>query len=128
MSSRERDCHHLAHDRISWSARSQGLDIRNNSSMIARRMPRAEHELLHFMTAPVPVPGFHTLKYVAERLPSGLDVISGIDTYSSLVEESSRHPKAKYVERRLAELSIEAMRGQIPYLRELLPSKRRIIA
>ena len=89
--------------------------------MLARDMGRKAHDLLHYMTAPVPVPSMHTLQYVANRLPSGLDVISGIDTYSSLVEQAIKHPKAKYIEKELGLLSIQAIRAQIPYIEDGLP-------
>lgn len=121
------DCHHTAHDRVSWEARPEALAIRENTSMIAQGMARSAHELLHYMTAPVPPPSYHTLQYVANRLPSGLDVISGIDAYSKLVEEAIKRPKAKYIEKQLGLLSIEAMRGQILYIQDGLPSTRRII-
>ena len=122
------DAHHLAHDRVSWEARPESLAIRENDSMIAHGMGRKAHELLHYMTAAVPVPGIHALQYVANRLPSGLDVISGIDTYSSLLEQAGNHPKAKYVEKELGQLSIQAMQAQKPYLQEFETiEKRRII-
>src|SRR5690606_3618375 len=109
-------------------ARPESLAIRESDSMIAYGMGRKAHELLHHMTAHVPVPGIHVLQYVANRFPSGLDVISGIDTYSSLVEQAGKHPKAKYVEKELGQLSIQAMRAQIPYIKDGLPSTGRIIA
>lgn len=123
----ERDTHHPCHDRLSWEARPESIAIRENDSMLARDMGRKAHDLLHYMTAPVPVPSMHTLQYVANRLPSGLDVISGIDTYSSLVEQAIKHPKAKYIEKELGLLSIQAIRAQIPYIEDGLPSTRRII-
>lgn len=122
------DAHHTCHDRLSWEARPEGRAIRENDSMIAHGMGRKAHELLHYMTAPVPPPSLHTLQYVANRLPSGLDVISGIDAYSSLVEQASKHPKAKFVEKELGQLSVQALRAQIPYIEDGLPSTRRIIA
>lgn len=128
MDKNRRDNHHTCHDRVAWEARPEALAIRENTSMIAQGMARSAHDLLHYMTAPVPPPSYHTLQYVANRLPSGLDVISGIDTYSKLVEEAGKHPKAKYVEKALGELSIQALRAQLPYIQEGLPSTRRIIA
>lgn len=127
MSRQERDDHHLCNYAKEWSARPEGLAIRTNNSMIARNMGRVAHELCHYMTAPVPVPEYHSLRYVSQRLPSGLEVLSGIDTYSSLLEEASRHPRAKFVDKQLNELSISAMRAQIPYIKDGMPSKRKVI-
>lgn len=128
MTRKSHDNHHTCHDSMSWEARLESLAIRENSSMIAYGMGRKAHELLHYMTAAVPVPNVHTLQYVASRLPSGLDVINGIDAYSSLVEQAGKHPKAKYVEKELGQLSIQAMQAQKPYILDGLPSARRIIA
>jgi len=123
-----RDAHHTLHDRVSWSARPQAEYIRKNSSMIAHDIARTAHNLLHRMTEQVPVPGICTLQYVANRLPSGLDVISGIDTYSSLVEQSLKNPKTKPIERQIGMLSIEAIQAQKDYIIDGLPTNRRIIA
>ena len=125
MTENRRDNHHACNFEKEWSVRPDALAIRENPSLIAHNMARSAHNLLHYMTAPVPVPGIHTLKFVAQRLDSGLDVITGIDKYSTLVELSLRHPKTKCVDRRLGELSVEAMRAQIPYIVDGLPNEQR---
>lgn len=114
----EKNNHHTAFNRLEWSLRPQGLYIRENSSMIARGMSVAAHNLLHEMCPPVPVPQHYTLMHVARDLPQGLDIVQGIDTYCELVEESNRHPRIKPVERQLNLLSIEAIRQQLPFIRE----------
>ena len=118
------DCHHTLHDRVSWEARPQAESLRENTSLKVQ-MARTAHNLLHYMTAPVPVPSIYTLDFVSKRMPQGLDIISGIDRYSTLVEASLRHPKAKDVEKQLGELSIHALREQIPYIVDGLPNEQR---
>ena len=113
-----RDRHHLLHDRVSWEARSHSAVVRNNNSLIAHDMLRLDHELLHRETAHIPVPGINTLIYLASNLESSLPALKGIDRYSHLVEESLRNPRTKDVERQLGELSIQAMRAQIPYVKQ----------
>ena len=124
---KQRDNHHTAFNSREWSLRPQGKAIRENPSMIARQLARETHELLHAMNSPVPVPDYNTLQYVASRLPSGLEVIQGIDTYSKLVQESIRRPKAKDIDRQLGELSIEALQNQKLYIKDGMPSIRRIL-
>lgn len=118
------DCHHTLHSAVEWTARPQAEALRENPSLKVT-MARSAHNLLHYMTAPVPVPGIHTLDFVARRMDTGLDILSGIDQYSTLVEASLKHPKAKYVEKALGELSIQALRAQIPYITDGLPNEQR---
>ena len=118
------DIHHTLHDRVSWEARPEAEALRENPSLKVQ-LARTAHNLLHHMTAHVPVPSIYTLSFVAPRLERGLDIISGIDRYCTLVEAANRHPKAKPVERKLGELSIEAVRAQIPYIVDGLPNEQR---
>ena len=127
MDKNRRDNHHACSFEREWSVRPEAMAIRENTSLIAHNLARTAHNLLHYMTAPVPVPGIHTLNFVAHRLENGLDVVSGIDRYSTLVELSLRNPKTKYVDRKLGELSVEAMRAQIPFIVDGLPNEQRRI-
>ena len=111
-----RDDHHLAHYDQEWSLRPEGLYIRQQ--LIARGINRAVHNLIHRECAPVPVPGVHTLQRVANRLTPGLDLFDAVDDYTRLVEQSNRHPKIKPIEISLNNLSIEALRAQLPYVRD----------
>lgn len=116
--------HYAAWQMPEWTLRPEAEAVRENSSLkveIARQADR----LLHYMTSPVPVPSPRTLDFVAERLPEGLDIISGIDKYCFLVEAANRHPKTKCVDKQLGELSIFAMREQIPYIVDGLPAEQR---
>lgn len=118
------DIHHTLNYEREWLTRPEGEALRENPSLKVK-IARTAHNLLHYMTSPVPVPSVHTLQYVAPRMPEDLDILSGIDKYCSLVEAASRHPKAKYVEKQLGELSIQALRDQIPYIIDGLPNEQR---
>lgn len=116
--------HYAAFHMPEWTLRPNAERIRNNTSLQVEIATHA-HKLLHFMTSPVPVPSRETLTFVAERLPEDLDIITGIDKYCFLVEASNRHPRAKDVDRALGELSIHAMREQIPWIVDGLPEQQR---
>lgn len=120
------DTHHIAFDRVSWEARETGSKIRENPSLKVE-LYRTAHNLLHFMTSAVPVPGVYALEYVSRRLSTDLDPLSGIDQYSFLLEEAVKHPKAKEGEKLLADLSIYLMRQQIPYIQDGIPNTTRSI-
>lgn len=124
----ERDNHHTLHQRKVHEVYTVYQAIRENPSMIAHRLARTAHNLLHIETAPVPLLNYYTAMRVANRLPTDLDIFDGIDEFSRLVEESNKHPKIKPIEIDQNELVIRALRAQIPYLEEGMPSNRRIIA
>ena len=111
-----RDDHHLCFSANEWNARPQGEHIRR--SMVARGMGRVAHNVLHKAVPGVPVPMVYTLQRVAADLKPGQDIFRTIDQYCSIVEANAKHPKIKPIEIDLNELSIEAIRMQIPYLRD----------
>ena len=110
--------HHTAHNKGFWDGHLASRHIRENPSMIAHDLGVTAHNLLHKMTMPVPVPSIPTLQYVDRRLYKGYDVFRGIDEYSRLVEESIKNPRARPLEIELADLSVRALREQIPYLKD----------
>ncbi len=110
-----KDDHHTLHSRRDWLVRPEGKYLRNN--MIAHGLHRATHNLIHELCPQVPTPQYHTLAHVANDFERGLPILDGIDQYCDLVDESSRHYKCNPIERALNDLSIEALRMQIPLLR-----------
>lgn len=121
-----RDDHHLFHERVRWEQYEAGRAIRE--STIARGLGRAAHELLHAETAAVPVPGYHSLLRIAGQMDKHYDnPLKGVDDYSFAVEFANKHPKAKDIEIELNNLSVRALRSQIPYLKELLPKNVRFL-
>ena len=123
----ERDNHHTLHQRKVHEVYPVHQAIRENPSMIAHRLARSAHTLLHIETAPVPLLNYYTAMRVANRLPTDLDIFDGIDEFSRLVEESSKHPKIKPIEIDQNELVVRAIRAQLPYLAELKDTRRIIV-
>ena len=54
--------------------------------------------------------------------------LKGVDDYSFAVELANKHPKVKDVEIELNNLSVRALRAQLPYLSDLLPKNVRFLA
>jgi len=122
----ERDSHHTMYQRKVHEIYPVYQSIRENPSMIAHGLARTAHVLLHAETSPIPLLNYYTALRVANRLPSGLDVLDGIDEFSRLVEESNRHPRIKPIEIDQNELVIRGLRAQIPFIQQGY-STRRII-
>ena len=122
-----KDDHHLFHERVRWNQYEAGRAIRE--STIARGLGRAAHELLHAETAAVPVPSYHSLIRIASEMDKHYqNPLKGVDDYSFAVELANKHPKVKDVEIELNNLSVRALRAQLPYLSDLLPKNVRFLA
>lgn len=119
----ERDNHHLLYPARAWNTYGVGLDVRNR--IIAHGMSRVVHNLLHENEAPVPVPEYHSLVHVYGNLSKGLDVFTAIDKYCLLLDRANKHPKIKPLEIQLNDLSILAVRNQLPYLRDGMSRRSR---
>lgn len=120
-----RDVHHLAHDRLSWESRPEGAYVRG--VLLAKDMARSAHNLLHAETGAVPVPLYHSLQFVANRLLPTSNIYTDVDEYCRLLEQANKRAKCGSIEVGVNQLSIEALRTQIPYLLDGLPSSRRSI-
>lgn len=116
--------HHTAHTAGFWYGHYATEGIRDNPSLIVHDMDVKAHNFLHKMTAAVPPPSIHVAQFVVSRLDRDLHVLDGIDEYSRLVERAIKHPRCKEIEKKLAYLSIEAMRAQIPYIKDTQPYLR----
>ena len=121
-----RDDHHLFHERVRWEQYEAAKAIRE--STIARGLGRSAHELLHAETAAVPVPNYHSLLRIAGQMESYYqNPLEGIDDYTRAVDMANKHPKIKDIEVEINNLSILALRAQIPYLKDLLPKNVRVL-
>ena len=80
---------------------------------------REGHEELHRSTSPVPVPAYYTLQR-ATRLwePEGRDALASVDNLCLAIDKASTHPKAKPLERELAQLTIAGFQDQVPFIKE----------
>ena len=121
-----RDDHHLFHERVRWEQYEAGKAIRE--STIARGLARSAHELLHAETSAVPVPNYHSLIRIASEMDKHYqNPLKGIDAYTRAVDMANKHPRAKDIEKEVNNLSVRALRAQIPYLKELLPKNVRVL-
>ena len=121
-----RDDHHLFHERVRWEQYEAGKAIRE--STIARGLVRSAHELLHAETSAVPVPNYHSLLRIAGQMESYYqNPLEGIDDYTRAVDMANKHPRAKDIEKEVNNLSVRALRAQIPYLKELLPKNDMVL-
>lgn len=113
-----RDKHHIVHERQEHDLRLESRTIRATPELIPL-MDRGWHNELHRQCPAVPALG----RIAAFRVLREFDVERG-DTFQTLdnlcfaIEESSKSPKAHRIERSVNDLVIDALRLQIPFIRE----------
>lgn len=126
------DRHHINYPRQEHSLRPQSLYIRESPSLIPL-MERDAHTALHAECPAVPVLGYHALARIVRDFDPSDDVFRSIDSLMTAIETSAAHPKAHELERKLAEIAVQSLELQRPFIRAgiVLPTEkqtRRILA
>lgn len=112
------DAHHILHHRQEWRLRPDGLRLRENPVLIPV-IPREVHNAIHANVPSVPLLGFHALRRVAREFePVPGDTLTSMENLMDAMEVARRDPRAHPIEKDLAELAIEAVDLQRPYIRE----------
>jgi hypothetical protein len=107
--------HHLLFERTAHSANVYNKTLRNSMGLVALIDVEA-HKELHRSCPPVPP----LSPYVAQRarnlyIPSP-HPLRGIDGYLTAVQEAVQHPSTHEIERRMAELTMQAVEIQKPFV------------
>lgn len=113
------DEHHIVHNRQEWTLRPEAKVIRETKSL-RPIIPRSLHNEIHAQCPPVPLLGYHALLQVRKHFEPTRDTLETVDNLCFAIEEASRHPRFHPLERDLAELTVEAIRLQIPQLETVL--------
>lgn len=121
----ERDAHHLFHRRAEWEATPEALHLRE--SIVARDMLRGYHQRLHNETAPVPVPLYHSLQWISHHFQPHGDVFQRVDDVSFLLEQANHLRRVQPIEVQVNTLALQALREQLPFVRDGLPTTSTVI-
>lgn len=113
----ENDGHHILHSKRSWSMYAESLQMRENHTLIPK-IDRDTHEALHRACPPVPLLGYHALQRTIRLWTPDEDTLKSVDNLMFAIEEASWHPKSHPIESALAELAIQAIDLQKPFIRE----------
>jgi hypothetical protein len=108
--------HHIMETRSDWSSCPNAKRLRNTQQLIPVMEIEPHNELTENCPI-VPLLGFKTLQIVAcEFQPFG-GTLKSIDKLLIAINEASKHHSIHKIERDLAQLSMQAIEMQIPYLR-----------
>ena len=116
-----RDRHHILHNRQEWSLRDEALKLRETPSIVPR-ISREDHNTIHSNCPAVPLLGFNALQRVLKIWEPDVDTLKSVDGLMSAIEQAGRHEKAHPIETELAQLAVNAIDLQRPFLRQALHS------
>lgn len=112
------DRHHILHHKQEWTLREKAELLRESPPLIPS-IPREVHNEIHANCPPVPLLGYHALaRTLSSYVPLWGDTLGSMDNLMFAMEEAQSHPRAHAIERDLAELAIQAVDLQRPYIRE----------
>lgn len=112
--------HHILFHRKQHDAMEDNRWIRRSSGLIAP-LPVDIHEDLHRNVPAVPAIDMfmaRRVKGIMKKMGESLDPLDAIDDYCYAVEEASSSEKSYDIEVGVAEMAMEAIRMQIPYIKE----------
>lgn len=107
--------HHILHHRTLHETHKDSRTLRRSLGMIAL-LDHDSHDELHRACPGVPPLDIYMAQRVKGLYVPHADPLVGIDRLTSAIELASKHPRSHYIERGLANLTIEAVRLQIPFI------------
>lgn len=109
--------HHLLHDRISWSSRSDAETLRSTPALIPR-IDQDVHRELHHDTPSVPLLGYHALRRTVKYFePVYNNTLESMDELMNSMEQAGRDVRAHPIERELVRLAVWAVEIQKPFVK-----------
>lgn len=108
--------HHILFSRATWEADPCGKNLRRDHRLRID-MDEAIHNEIHRDISLIPVLGHKALVLVQNEFYCGNNSIETLDNLMTAFDKVEHSNKMSYVDRRLAEIAIEAIGMQIPYIK-----------
>lgn len=115
------DRHHILHFKPEWTLRPQAKLLRDTPTLIPR-IDREVHNEIHRNAPGVPPLGHYALQRIVSDFYPQRTTLATLDDLMLAIENSTRTPKAHPIEIQMAELAVQALDIQRPFLREALGS------
>lgn len=109
--------HHILFHKRLHEANKDNSELRTRSGLIVRLDVDA-HDELHRHCPGVPPLDIYMARRVKSIIVPSTDPLEAVDNFCYAVEEASKSPKSHAIERGLGQLSIEAVRIQVPFIQE----------
>jgi len=110
------DRHHILHNRVEWTARTQSETLRESPPLVPR-LDRSVHNEVHKIAPAVPLLGYYALNRILLLYEPHEYTMPSIDSLLMAIDQAGNHRKAHPVERGMADLAIQAIEIQRAILR-----------
>jgi hypothetical protein len=110
-----RDQHHILHNRQEWELRPEARRLRGARTLMPE-LDRRVHDEIHAVCPPVPLLGYYALRLIEQNFEEGRNTLQSMDNLMHAIDLSAAHPKTHYIERGMADLAIQAIELQRPWI------------
>lgn len=121
-----RDVHHLLFPRQEWSLRPDAKRLRETQGLTVR-IDRSLHDEIHRECPPIPLLGFYALQRTIREFYPARDPVASIDNLAEAIDIATRHPRAHRIEQDLAQLTIQAIMLERPFVADYMASQTKTI-
>ena len=111
------DRHHVLFNKREWESRPQYKDLRENAGLIIP-IDREVHNELHRNVQQVPVLGYYGILAVQREFYRGRTHLETVDNLLFSLEQASENKKLTELDRALANISLQAVDLQRPFIVE----------
>lgn len=118
-----RNNHHIFYERAVWESRPELKALRTRCGLIVRMEVEA-HDALHEAVIAVPAPDRHVIGAVNRLYEPQQTKLGSIDNVCSAFEQVGKHPLSNNLQRTHVGLIVDAIRQQIPFIREGMYGER----
>lgn len=118
--------HHILFDRTQWESSELSLKLRDKSSLLVF-MDIDEHRELHAHCPSVPLMSHYIQDMTLRELKSSSDPIIALSNLELAIERAQHRQQANDLEKRLADLTLEAIELQKPFIQTSPDHVKRVI-
>ena len=111
------DRHHVLWNKREWESRPQYKELRETPGLIVP-MEREVHHELHRAVPFVPVLGYYGILAANRAFEEGADHLESIDNLALAIDSIHKNRRMSGIERGLADLALESIELQLPFIRE----------
>lgn len=111
------DRHHVLFNKREWESRPQYKQLRENPGLIIP-IDRDVHNELHRNVPQVPVLGYYAIMAVQREFFRGRTHLDTVDNLLFALEKAKEHERLHDLDKSLADLALQAIDLQRPYIHE----------
>lgn len=120
----ERTGHHVIYTAREWNLRPEGKSIRDTKGLIVGNIYRDDHEEIHKNCPAIPLLGHQALLRVRRTFVEGNSTLQSMENLMRSISEAGRQTRAHPIETQLADLAVQAIDLQRPYVKRIESNRK----